>query len=1427
MDKRSAANTPAMARTTPPVKFKDVSVQTCSESVESRKDMAVQAAFRSPEPLSSMPREEESDKVQDKDNKKSKEKGRAVVGPADPTSDFDVSTLLISSRATPKRGGAISLVAEDSESNGVTAVKISSDGKDLVMGASEIDPHSANEPVSIRESALGLTEAQRVAPIGGKAKSLVVSGFVEGVGLRFLVDTGAEISVVSLATLAKFPKALRIAFQDNSRVLKMANGEEVVAKGPVLCNITVRGRTVLEAICAMNITEEAILGMPAMDALGFQMSVAGLELLPTQHPHRIRSIRTSRVWRVTAATDVVIPPRSEAVMAGCFEGKPVGSQFIIEAYELQSPDSLIVGRTVSGNSQGRTPVRIFNPSDREVTVRQGEVIANAAPATVIKSLDSSQQASTVTNLTEVPEHVKALYEDTCQREQLSEEMQAGLKALLIKHAGLFAENDRDLGRTNLVAHDIDTGDAQPIRQPPRRAPIALQPELDKELDAMLEQGAIEPGQSPWASPVVLVRKKDGTVRFCVDYRQLNAVTRFDAYPLPRIDETIESLGGAKYFSTLDLLSGYWQVGLTEEAKLKSAFTTRRGLFLWNVMPFGLCNAPSTFERLMETVLQGLQWQTCLIYLDDIVVFAKSATEMLSRLDEVFTRLTGAGLKLKPRKCKLFATQTEYLGHIISQEGIEVSPDKIKAIVEWPPLETVTDVRSFLGTASYYRRFIKDFATIASPLHSLTNHGAEWSWTDEHQKSFEMLKAALSTTPVLKFPVPEAPYVLDTDASLTGIGAVLSQIVDGVEMVVGYASRTLSKSERNYCVTRRELLAVVNFVKHFRPYLYGRHFTVRTDHSSLQWLLNFKEPEGQVARWLESLSEYDFKVEHRPGVRHGNADGLSRMPCRQCGRADQECFAPDGSRAKRSVNRRTTPEDSKPIQSSKETVRLIELQPRWTTEEFREAQRADPDLMPFLGAFETQQKPSTNETADWPRAARRLLADWERLKLVEGVLRRAWFDAQGRESHDQFVVPRKLVAEILQQAHDNPVAGHMGEKRTLLRARAQFFWVGMAADVRDWCRSCRTCGGRRPPPSTPHHPMQRQVVSAPLQRVALDIMGPLDPPTSHGNRYLLVVVDYLTKWVEAMPMKDQTAETCAQHFVTDFVCRLGIPEQLHSDQGRQFESALFQAMCQLLNIKKSRTTALHPQSDGQTERANRTLQDMLAKLAHENPQDWDQKLPYALAAYRSSVHRVTGETPNRLMLGREVCTPLTLLAPPTPGQVNTNQWVEQLHENFRDTHELVVEVTKASHRVEAPRADRRQKGFTFEVGNFVWLYEPKPQRKYPHKLEPNRWSGPWEVTRRISSCVYAIKKVGTATARVVNVDRLAPYVRRDDERFPEDRQGSEQGVQEERETEVSGDDDTSSEKDDDQRVVDPVIQATTTRAQRARRRPAWQSAFELE
>jgi hypothetical protein len=520
---------------------------------------------------------------------------------------------------------------------------------------------------------------------------------------------------------------------------------------------------------------------------------------------------------------------------------------------------------------------------------------------------------------ELPDHLQLLFAETCAREKLNEDARAKLRLLLEKHHALFATSSRDLGHTTLVEHDIDTGDCLPIRQPPRRPPIAQQPIIEQHLKEMLEAGVIEPAQSPWAAPVVLVQKKDGGVRFCVDYRRLNAVTRFDAYPLPRIDETFEALSGAKYFCTLDLISGYWQVGLTKRAKQKSAFITREGLYRWNVMPFGLCNAPSTFKRLMETVLAGLQWKTCLVYLDDVIVFGATEVEMLARLDEIFTRLEQANLKLKPEKCRLFAQEVEYLEHRVSAARIAVCPDKVSAMMDWPEPASVKSVMSFLGTAGYHRRYVAGFADIAAPLHRLTAKRATWQWTELEQFAFERLKHALATAPVLPFPVKGAPYLLDTDASANGIGGVLCQVVDGQEQVLGYASKALNKHERNYCVTRRELLAVIKFVRHFRPYLHGQPFLVRTDHSSLQWLHDKKDAEGQLARWIEILSTYKYEIVHRAGKSHGNADGLSRTRCAQYTRDD--CLDP------RTARGNTLACGTKP------QVRFLAIESRWTADEF--------------------------------------------------------------------------------------------------------------------------------------------------------------------------------------------------------------------------------------------------------------------------------------------------------------------------------------------------------------------------------------------------------------------------------------------------------------------------------------------------------------
>ena len=355
---------------------------------------------------------------------------------------------------------------------------------------------------------------------------------------------------------------------------------------------------------------------------------------------------------------------------------------------------------------------------------------------------------------------------------------------------------------------------------------SLQPEGRKQhlLKDMLEKNTIQPSNSPWASPIVLVKKKNGALRFCVDYRKLNAVTRKDAYPLPRVDDTLDTLAHARWFTTLDLISGYWQVAVHPDDREKNAFCTPNGLFEFKVMPFGLCNAPATFQRLMDSVLAGLQWSTCLVYLDDIIIVGKTFADHLNNLRQVFDRIRGAGLKLQPAKCVLCTHEVTFLGHIVSAAGITTDPSKTDKVTSWPTPTTKREVQQFLGLANYYRRFIKHFASIAKPLHRLTEKTASFKWTTECQTAFETLKHTLTSAPILAHPDYSKEFILDTDASAVGIGAVLSQVQsDGNERPIAYASRTLSKPERCYCVTQRELLAVVTFIKHFRPYLLGRSF----------------------------------------------------------------------------------------------------------------------------------------------------------------------------------------------------------------------------------------------------------------------------------------------------------------------------------------------------------------------------------------------------------------------------------------------------------------------------------------------------------------------------------------------------------------------------------------------------------------------------
>jgi hypothetical protein len=610
-----------------------------------------------------------------------------------------------------------------------------------------------------------------------------------------------------------------------------------------------------------------------------ELPLANGELPSSQN---YKSVSTLSVY---LADGLKVPPSSEMEAMGEVRGQVASDKTWVFEPVASRKLPVVIARAIVKPHLDQVPLRLVNTSASAVTL-----YSNTTLGTLEESIESTDEIVACTEPEEtddkIDEDVNELMRPIIERNgaHLTEIQKDEFLKLLITFSSIFAATDFDLGQTDKLRHHIDTDGATPIRQSVRRISPIKREEVQKLLKEMLKKDVIQRSSSPWAAPIVLVKKKDGSTRFCVDYRKLNLVTRKDAYPLPRIDSTLDTLSGSQWFSTIDMLSGYWQVKIADEDRPKTAFGTTEGLFEFKVMPFGLCNAPATFQRLMDLILAGMQWSQCLVYIDDVVVVGRTFEEHLQNLQAVFLRLKQAGLKIKPSKSVFFQKSVRYLGYLVTTDGIQPDPDKVNKVTEWPVPSSVREVQQFIGFASYYRRFVKDFSTIARPLHQLSQRGVHFNWSKECNDAFSMLRVCLSSSPVLAYPDFSRTFTLDTDASDKGIGAVLSQLDDeGRERVIVYGSHLLTKPERRYCVTRRELLAAVFFIKQFRSYLYGREFILRTDHGSLQWLRNFKEPEGQLARWLERLQEFNFKIIHRQGKKHTNADALSRLPCPQCKR----------------------------------------------------------------------------------------------------------------------------------------------------------------------------------------------------------------------------------------------------------------------------------------------------------------------------------------------------------------------------------------------------------------------------------------------------------------------------------------------------------------------------------------------------------------
>ena len=1008
-----------------------------------------------------------------------------------------------------------------------------------------------------------------------------------------------------------------------------------------------------------------------------------------------------------APTTYVVPPRTEVVLPAHVTGNTLAGVIgliesvprLVERYQLQGAAAL-----VKIADDQTVPFRLINPTSCPVTLRKG-----ATPGTFSEAdgnPDLSPVGTPATNQP-TPNRLDTVPVDF-SKSVLTPEEQARLRCLLNEYRDIFAVQPDELGHTNIVQHHIETGNHPPIRSRPYRVPHAQREVIDKHIDDMLHRNVIQPSASPWASPVVLVPKPDGSSRFCVDFRKLNKITKKDSYPLPLISESLEALGGARFFSSLDMISGYWQVEMNSSSKEKTAFVTHSGLYEFTIMPFGLFNAPGTFQRLMECVLRGLTWQIALIYLDDVLVYSRTFDDHLQHLRLVFDRFRTAGLKLKPSKCDFGQKQVNYLGHVITRDGIQPDPEKIKVVQEYPVPRTVKDVRAFMGLTNYYRKFVKDFAHIASPLHDLTKKGAAFLWTEECQDAFETLKKALTEAPILAYPDFSQPFQLATDA---GNDAKRN----GKEVVIAYAGRKLNPAERNYTVTEREALAVVDGVSHFQPYLYGRPFTVLTDHSAVRWLMNIKEPTGRLARWALLLQQHDFTIQHRSGLTNGNADALSRRPY------DSVVAALD--------------------------------KPGLQIERVKELQRMDPSLVDIINYFETERLPNNSS------AARAIMHTIDHYYLdPNGLLCHLWVP-KGRRIpgiKSQLVVPAPLRHEILIGGHDDPLAGHLGVNKTYEKLRERYYWPKMFADVQFSCLSCTRCQMKESPKQRQTAPVLPIPVKGAFDRVAVDCLGPF-PVCNSGNRYIVVFSDYLTRYPEAFAVPSIDAPTIADLLVNEILPRHGAPRTLLSDRGSNFLSSLVREVCFLMDTKKTYTTSYHPQCDGLVERFNGTLVQSLSHYVSSSQKDWDRYLNPVLFGYRISPSELTGESPFFLLYGRQPRLPMDVsMLPP-----------RDISASIADHRARVVENIEIAQRIakeNIQRAQQRMKDYhdlhavpvRFQVGDSVWVYTPRSRKGLSKKLAHN-WHGPYRIVQFLSPVHCILRALDNhRVSTTVHVSRLKRY-----------------------------------------------------------------------
>ena len=881
-----------------------------------------------------------------------------------------------------------------------------------------------------------------------------------------------------------------------------------------------------------------------------------------------------------------------------------------------------------------------------------------------------------------------------QTEDFNEQCQ--IKELIYDFKHLFAFKMSDLIGANGVVHQINTGDAPPINQRNYRYGFHENQEIQRQVKDMHDSGVIEHTSSPWNNPIVLV-KRDSKYRLCLDFRKLNAVTKVDVYPLPRIDELIHNLEGHHVLSLFDLKSGFWQIPLAEGDKEKTAFTAGHMTYAFKYMPFGLNNAPSTFQRYMNKVFEGLLNVNVGCYIDDVIVYSKTFEEHLIHLRQVFERLDKHDLRVHPEKSSFLCKEVKFLGFIIGRFGIMPDPKRTAAIDKFPRPSKVKDVRSFLGMAGYYRKYIKDFALLANPLTNLLCKNVPFKWDQACEDTFILFKERLTNPPILAHYRVGDPLNVYTDASGIGLGAILNQVQDGVEKTIEYISCTLNKHQMNYSTIEQECLAILWAVKKWRHFLLGTEFKIITDHCNLCWLLRIKDPSGRLARWALLLQEYRFTVVYKNGKAHQNVDPLSRYP---------------------------QPEETGDCETSIFQIENLDMK----AEQMKDTWIKDIKI----------------------RIQNNQLKKNENYVLENDILYRNIYDTNGIK-RKLLCLPNSLRRDVLTSLHASPISGHVGYVKTVYKVREKVYFPRLEAIVRRFVRSCQDCQSRKNEYGKPKGLMQGVVETEPFALVEMDLIGPFPVTPKRKNSYVILIIDYATRYIEAGAIKDKSAETVANFFVHSIILRHGAVKQVLTDQAQTFCAKFSEEVFRSFNIKHLKSSAYHPQTNGLVERNGRTISDMLALYVDERQTTWDLFIPYLAFAINSARQETTKFSPFHLVYGRDPKYPMDVSFNLPPNFTD----VQDIEGRFIEAREMAKIHVSEERMKQKLDYDAKHRDYQFEIGQRVLVFTKKRIVGLSEKLLCN-WFGPYEIIKKIGKVTYDCRDLRTGYIDRAHVTRIKPF-----------------------------------------------------------------------